>query len=491
MKVVAGLIASCVFLMVTCAPLLAQESGRDRGDMEKRITAIESCVAYPVTVKDQPSNCQTLENQMKALHVPGVSIAIIHHGVIEWAKGFGVARADGDLVNTGTLFQAGSISKPVSAIAALHLVQKGTLSLDADVNDRLQSWEVPPGPFTSGSVVTLRELLTHTSGLNVHGFPGYAVNTPIPSLVEVLNGEKPANTEAVRLESKPGSEWKYSGGGFTVMQLLLQDVTKQPFALFLRDTVLDPIGMHHSTFEQPLPTAYDADAAAPYDASGSPLAGGAHIYPEQAAAGLWTTPSDLAQFIIEIQQSLRGKANHVINQAMTRNMLTQGKGDWGLGIKIGGSPANPYFEHDGSDAGFESIMMGYENTGDGAVIMTNGQNGGLLLDRILASIAIAYGWPDLQPKTRVAVKLDKSVLMRYLGTYEFSPGYNVIITLGGDHLVCQFEDGPAFVMYAESRTKFFTLENLHLEFPSPQDKQVGYVLTQSENSKSSYRWTRK
>jgi CubicO group peptidase (beta-lactamase class C family) len=228
-------------------------------------------------------------------------------------------------------------------MATLHLVQEGKLSLDADVNTKLTSWKVPASDAAPGAVVTLLELITHTAGMTVHGFPGYAVTGPIPTLVQILNGEKPANTAPIRIETPPGTKWNYSGGGFTIMQQLVLDVSHEPFPKLLHDTVLAPIGMTHSTYEQPLPATMRPNAAAPYDAHGVAVPEGAHTYPEMAAAGLWTTPSDLGRYIIENQRSLKGDANHVLSQEMTRQMMTPGKGSWGLGVQIGGSPSNSYF----------------------------------------------------------------------------------------------------------------------------------------------------
>ncbi|QRN54834.1 serine hydrolase [Dyella caseinilytica] len=433
------------------------------------MASIESCLPYAIAVKNNPQPCRTLQQWMQDLHVPGVSIAVIHNGTIAWAKGYGVARIGGEPVTADTMFQAGSISKAVSAMGTLHLVQQGKLSLDEDINQKLVSWKLPASPIAPGAVVTLRELLTHTSGLSVHGFPGYAAGEPVPTLVQVLNGEKPANTKAVRLESKPDSQWKYSGGGITVMQLLLQDVTQQPFASFMQDTVLSPLGMSHSTFEQPLPADRRSVAATPYDEAGQAVPGGAHTYPEQAAAGLWTTPSDLARFVLEIQQSLQGNANHALDQAMTREMLTPGKGSWGLGIEIGGSRTAPFFDHDGDDAGFEAVMIGYEKGGDGVAIMTNGQNGGVLNMQILRSIAVAYGWPDFQPIVHTAVTLDRRVLSRYAGTYQIGPSEKMVITLEGDQLMSRVGHQTKLALFAQSPTHFFTLMGGEFDFPVQAD----------------------
>src|SRR5215471_3300393 len=193
-------------------------------EVQRRVESVGACLTTPVVERDDPHACQTLQDRMAADRVPGVSIAVIHNGEIEWAQGFGVAQLGGASVTVETLFQAGSISKPVSAMAALRLVQEGKLSLDSDVNQALTSWKIPPSAAAPGAVVTLRELLTHTAGLTGQGFPGYATGAPVPTLVQILNGEKPANTAPIRLEATPGSQWKYSGGGYTVVQQLMLDV---------------------------------------------------------------------------------------------------------------------------------------------------------------------------------------------------------------------------------------------------------------------------
>ena len=212
--------------------------------------------------------------------------------------------------------------------------------------------------------------------------------------MQVLNGEKPANTPPIRSEGAPGVHWKYSGGGYTIMQQVLIDVTQEPFPELLHDSVLAPIGMSHSTYEQPLPQVFQSFAATPYRSDGEPVEGGAHTYPEMAAAGLWTTPTDLARCAIEVEQSLQDKANHVLSEDMTLEMLTPGTGHWGLGLEIGGSGFNPYFSHGGANEGFRNIFVAYETSGDGAVVMTNGDSGTLRGDEVIRSIATEYRWPD-------------------------------------------------------------------------------------------------
>lgn len=367
-------------------------------ETQQHIEHVRSGLLPDVVWKNDPHPGHPLSERMAALHIPGVGVAVIHHGVIEWAQGFGVTRLGGPPVTAETMFQAGSISKPVAAIAALRLVQQGKLQLDADVNTVLNSWKLPVDPIAGNKPVALRQLLTHTGGITVHGFAGYAFGVPVPDLIQVLNGESPANSPAIRSEAVPGSGWKYSGGGYTIMQQVLIDVTGKPFPKLLQDSVLTPIGMTESTYQQPLPADRKSFAATPYDANGTLVAGGAHTYPEMAAAGLWTTPTDLARFAIEVERSLAGKSNLVLSAEMTRQMLTAGQGSWGLGPEISGSAADPLFRHGGVDAGFESLMVAYENGGEGAVVMTNAQGGGALAIEIMRSVAAEYGWPDYHPR---------------------------------------------------------------------------------------------
>lgn len=326
-----------------------------------------------------------LADRMARLHVPGVSVAVIHEGKLDWASGFGTATAD-------TLFQAGSISKPVTAMAVMRLVEAGKLDLDADVNRYLKSWKIPDSSLTGETKVTLRGLLSHTAGININGFGGYPANAPVPSLLRILNGEKPAITGPIHVEAAPGSAWSYSGGGYVIVQQLLEDVTGRPFPELVRELVLSPIGMQHSTFQQPVPER----AATPYLGDGEPLRGGPRVYPEMAAAGLWTTASDLALFAMEVQRAFAGEAGRTISEASARVMLTPIRNRWGLGFEVGGSTQHPYFTHQGANAGFQSVFVAY-TSGDGAAVMTNGDNGAGIAGRILNAIAADDGWPDFPP----------------------------------------------------------------------------------------------
>jgi CubicO group peptidase (beta-lactamase class C family) len=278
---------------------------------------------------------------MEHHNVPGISIAVINDGKIEWARGYGLADvAEGRPVTTTTLFQAASISKPVAATAALTLVEEGSLELDRNVNEWLVSWKMPENDYTAVQPVTLRELLTHSAGTTVHGFPGYARSAQIPNAIGVLDGE--GNTDPIRVDIVPGSQWRYSGGGYTAMQLLLTDVAGMSFAAIMRERVLGPAGMSESTYEQPLPESRWSQAATGYRPDSSEVEEKWHVYPEQAAAGLWTTPTDLAHFAIAVQQAYAGESESMLSQEMAEAMLTPDENDWGLGPGImGGGDVDP------------------------------------------------------------------------------------------------------------------------------------------------------
>jgi CubicO group peptidase (beta-lactamase class C family) len=378
---------------------------------------------------------------MRFHHVPGVSVAVVRAGKIVWAKGYGDATVD-------TLFQAASISKPVTALAALSMVHNGQLSLDEDVNIKLKSWKVPDNEFTSKEKVTVRRLLSHSAGMTVHGFPGYAAGAPVPTLVQILDGQTPANTPAIRVDVVPGSIWRYSGGGFTVLQQLMIDVAGKPFPEILHDAVLGPLGMTHSTYQQPLPESLRAQAAQAYQANGKPIEGGWHTYPEMAAAGLWTTPSDLARFAIEVRKEATGA---------TKEMLTRQKDDWGLGLGLSGEGKSFHFGHGGANEGYRCEFEMYLDSGDGAAIMTDSDDGSSLTAEIMRSISAAYGWPDYKPRPVKVAKLDPAVLRQYAGQY----------LLGDLKLIVVLEDGKLWVtppagsrseLLPQSETKFLLCE---------------------------------
>jgi len=364
-----------------------------------------------------------IKERMRQYNVPGVSVAVISDGKILWARGWGKTDAEnGTPVNTETMFQAASISKPVAAAGALLLVEQGLLSYDSDVNKTLQSWQYPENEFTRTEKVTLRRLLSHSAGTNVHGFPGYSYSESIPTITELLDGAAHSNTDPVRVAAEPGSQWQYSGGGTSIVQLMMSDVTGLPFDEMMQKHVLEPAGMEYSTFSQPLPESFRSNAASGHLADGTPIDGKYHTYPEQAAAGLWATPTDLARFAIEIQSAYTGKEGRVLSPRLAKEMLTLEAGNWGLGFSIEQEiDGDFWFTHGGSNAGFRAYFAMLCKRGTGVIIMSNGERGGELNMEVLRAISAEYGLPKFRPVKRETVELDIALLESFTGKY-YPPG---------------------------------------------------------------------
>jgi CubicO group peptidase (beta-lactamase class C family) len=427
------------------------------------VSAVENALQPAMYAQGKPIAAMNILDRMKYYHVPGVSVAVIDNGKIDWAKGYGIKETGGnDPVTPETLFQAASISKPVTALGTLQLVEKGILNLDSPVNDKLVSWKVPENEFSEKEKVTLRRLLTHSAGLTVSGFPGYTTSEQIPTPVQVLDGEKPANTSPVRVDMIPGSEWRYSGGGFVVTQLLVADVSGKPFQETMQATVLAPLEMNHSTFEQPLPRDKTEQAASAHLANGEVVKGMWHVYPELAAAGLWSTPSDLCRFAIELQKSVAGGSNKVISQEMAVKMLAPGIGNWGLGVGLGESTAEEKrsFSHGGGNKGFICMLFAFVNKGQGAVVMTNSENGNELVMEILRSLSSVYGWSILQPKEVALVEIAPEKLIRYAGDYRApdEPDTPVVVYIEKDQLRMKSPETGDWALSPISETEFVYMD---------------------------------
>jgi CubicO group peptidase (beta-lactamase class C family) len=372
---------------------------------------------------------------MAELRVPALSVAVFDGGEV-------AAHAWG--AEPSSLFQAASISKPVSAMGAVALAAAGVFDLDRDVNELLTSWQLP-----DGDGVTVRRLLSHTAGLGVHGFPGYEAGKPVPTTVQVLDGVEPANTDAVRVVRPVGEAWQYSGGGFTVMQLLLEDVTGEPFAALMRRLVLDPLEMRASGFDQPLDETRHVLAAAAHDGAGNEIAGRWHTYPERAAAGLWTTPTDLVSAAREMMQP--GRA---LTLADRDAMLTpQVAEHFGVGWALEGA----WFGHGGSNAGYRCQVYASVEHGRAVAVMTNSDNGGSPAADVIATIAETLGWPGFL-REREAIDLDDATRARVVGVYEVQPGFDLTVRDVDGVLTSSAPGLPEQELFAETPTEFFRLD---------------------------------
>jgi CubicO group peptidase (beta-lactamase class C family) len=474
-RLVLQAVVVCLVLVITwlCFSVVAQTTKEKQltprspqeSDLAARIERVENGLLPPAVLKGEAPARMSLADRMKFYKTPGVSIAVINDGRIEWAHGFGVLEAGGkEPVTPKTLFQAASNSKSLTAMVVLRLVEQGKLDLDSDVNKWLVSWKVPENEFTKDQKVTVRRLLTHTAGVSNPGFLGYPVDKPLPTLRQILDGEKPANSNPIRVELKPGTKFVYSGGGYVILVQLMMDVTGKSFPDLMQKMLLEKLGMTHSTFQQPLSPALASTAAAGHLPNGKEMEGKWFVLPELAPDGLWTTPTDLARLLIEVQKARLGKSNKILSTKSINQMLTPQIDNVALGWLVDGKDESARFSFAGSNVGYKSRMLAYMNSGRGVVVMTNGENGAELTSEILRSVAAEYGWPDFHPRERVIAKVDPAIYDAYVGEYEIAPGFILFVSREGDKLFSRampiptppsMADQPKSEMFPESDTTFF------------------------------------
>jgi CubicO group peptidase (beta-lactamase class C family) len=458
---------SCVSLiltMFTTLDLATCQIGQSTAD---HIHAVESSLSTGIVISGHPLPTMNLTDRMRYHRVPASSVAVIHQGRIEWARGYGVQQTDGASVTADTLFSAASISKAITALAVLRLAQNRAIDLDANVNLYLKAWKIPENEFTKQRPVTPRELLNHTSGIGESLGMIYTPSTK-PTVIQMLNGEPPATNAPVRVRTLPGNNFEYSNTGFLVLAALITDVTGKPFAEAMHDLVLSPLDMIHSTFEQPLPLDYAKHAASAFGGNATKgMAPENFVQANQAAGGLWTTPTDLAKAVLEIEDAYAGRHSRLLTQKTARMMLTPGMGfpalgqgkvfagaeHWGLGIELGGKPNHPFLDHGGA-AIYDSFLFSYLD-GEGIIVMTNNSRGFHINQELLASAASVYNWPDFRIEERVLIPTDQKDLDQFVGTY----GNFIRVTKLDDGLQCEvLNEGKQMRMYASSKNRFFVLD---------------------------------
>ena len=397
------------------------------GDQRSQIQNIENGLMEPFYLQGTPVERFSLLDRMKKYQVPGVSMALIDNGKIVWVKTWGVCDVNSAVpVTPDTLFQAASMSKPVAAFAAMRMVDEGLLSLSTPINQYLKRWQLPSNVFTKQQPVTLQNLLSHTAGITVHGFQGYTQDEPHISAIDVLNGASTSNSPAVEVDTLPGTQWRYSGGGYTALQVAMEDVSGKYFPTLLETLLFTPLGMTNSLFQQPLPESYQGSAASGHHANGTVVPGRHNHHPELAAAGLWSTPNDFAKFILAVKSIALGEEGALLSPASGQDFLSVqahgAGGPWGLGFGLHEKDGEVIgFHHDGDNVGFHGHMVGFCN-GSGAVIMTNGDQGPVLIQELLAATAALYQWPVHQVKEKAWLPLPTEHQTLISGTYTVTIG---------------------------------------------------------------------
>lgn len=433
MRIILSLFLSCI-LLLSC-----QQTTEKIDDPEilAEIEAVENGLRNPVSFEGDPF--WTIEERMNHYGVPGVSIAVIKDFKVHWSKTYGIVDRDTKKpVVEHTLFQAGSISKPVAAMAMLRQVQEGMLDLETEINTYLKSWQLPDNEHQEAEKVTLGRIVSHTAGLTIHGFPGYSRTDEVPSIVQVLDAAGPTNTGKIRVDMTPGSRYRYSGGGYCIMQLLLEDVSGMSFPDLTKQTVLEPLGMTHSSYSQPLPESWQANTATGYLPDGSKVEGQWHIYPEMAAAGLWTTATDLAQAFIELQKGVAGEETKVLQPEMAQRMLTPYFEDFvGLGMFLDKQGEEWYFSHGGWDEGFSSEAIAHKTKGYGVVVLTN-SNHPPFINELIRSVAATYQWENRQAPIYTPQEVTEEELARIEGRYLYDEDQHIEIFQEDDQLFFKY-----------------------------------------------------
>ena len=485
-----------LWLLPLCLLALGAKPRPKPPDAEARISRVENGLLPRVLVDGTLAPEMRLADRMGHYRVPAVSVAVIENGEIAWSRSYGFADVAAPRpAKASTRFQAGEISTLVSSAGALSLVKDGKLTLDADVNRWLTSWKVPQGDFTVEKKVTLRRLLSHSGGFSVEWFDGYLSDGPIPSLLQVLDGDEPASSPPLRVEYVPGTRFRYSAGGYEVVQQLVADVAHAGFAAALEQRVLRPAGMASSSFE-PLPPRKSTELyATGYQANGKPVEGGYRVYPEQAASGLWTTAEDLARFAIEVQRARHGQGK-VLNEELAREYLTPGFSDHALGPRITGEGPTARFSHSGVSAGFESLLVAYLAEGRGAVVMTNAEGGLALAQEIVLGIAREYGWSDYEP--RKALRLTPEALNALAGKYQLDevdrpegklPAMECEAAVRDGRLFWAPKGLPERELFAEAPSRFFSLDGPGVTFDrDPAGKVTGVAVRNAQSERRGKRF---
>ncbi len=445
----------------------------------ERMDRIEANIKPPEELPDRRGERISIDALLDHFLIPGCSVTVIADGELVASRGYGeTATGSGNPVTPRTLFQACSISKAVAGVGAMRMVQAGQLDLDADINAYLSSWEVPANGAWQPRV-SLRQLLTHTAGLRYNWFPGYRRGTPTPTALQTVNGAPPANTPPVRVVGVPGAEFRYSGAHYAVLQLLMEDVSGEPFPELMERLVLEPLGLQDSSYDQAFPTTHPDGVAHGHNPGGVEIIGGWMVQPEYAGAGLWTTPSALCRLAIEVQQAWQGASTTLLDQPHTAEMLTPGPGQRGLGWVLRTDDDQLWFEHSGGNVGYRCHLLADAHHGRGAAVMTNSEAGWPAIAAIFEAIADEYGWPDaarladpapFRAPQPAATNPDEATLSSYAGVYQLETGLRCVIEAGPHGLLLRAGDQPPMTLTPVSIAAFRAeADNVVITFDRDED----------------------
>lgn len=360
-----------------------------------------------------------LEDRMAHYGVPGVAVGVIEDGNLVFAQGYGVLQQGSDQpVTADTVFSVGSVSKVATALMTLHLVETDLIDLDDDITHAVAGWSPSSDNPYSDAALTPRMVLSHTGGLNLHGFADFMPGEDLPTALETLNGEAPASHPALDIQALPGSRYRYSGGGYTLLQEFIAQQAEDEFASVAETALFGPLDLSRSSFANPLPEDHGNIAKA-HDREGAPTAlpRGYEAMPEMAASGLWTSARDLGTLVAEMIQAYRGESAY-LSQDMALAMMTRvAPSEHGLGPRIMGH----VFHHGGANNSYRAWIEGDLQTGNGLVVLTNASNGMDLAIEIRNAMNDAMDW-DVNPVINLPdMPVSAEHLARLEGVYVLDP----------------------------------------------------------------------
>ena len=389
-----------------------------------RQRAVASGLLPIMRIADQPVSWP-IDERLAHYGCPGVGVAALKDGRIDWVDGVGVREADRpERCGPDTIFMVASCSKPVTALMVLQQVERGVLDLDTDVNRYLRRWQVPANDFTAATPVTLRHMLSHTAGLTVNGWGVVPRDgRPVPDLLDLLEGRPPSTQAPVVVDKAYDGTDRYSGGGFILAQMALEDTLGRSFAEIANEFVFAPLGMTRSTFRHPLPTEFHGDVASGHGDDGRPAVGGWMISGEMGAGGMFSTARDYATFLLGARAAYHGEPGAILGRSLAVEMMTRHDlGSFGLGFHVLGSGSTLRINHGGSNDGYQSETDCFLESGDGGVVLTNATSGIFLFREILNALADVYEWPGYMPAPKHLRQLTEQEMQAYVGSYRIVSG---------------------------------------------------------------------
>ena len=471
-------------LIVLTGLILLGSSGCDTAEslLQKKIKAVENGLLESVTIEGQPLKTFSLEERMLYYRVPGLMLLVFNRHGVEWTKAYGFCRQGMDSPITDiTLFQVGELSQPLTALAVMRLIEKKEIEPNRDVNEYLQGWKIPLNRLTRENPVSIRHLLSHTAG-----FPYPVISTiqpgdPIPTPLDILMGRAPAKNAPLEVRFKPGSEVGISAAGYAVVQKVLEDLTQTSFSEFMAQTVFAPLNLLHSSFSSEPSDSLSLETAAGHLRTGEPLEKDRTIQPVPASSGLWTSAEDLATFILSLVKTAKGEDPVLVSPLSARMILTPVAANMSMGLNVDDRGDSLNLNRWGKTDGFSSYLIYYPERGQGAVVLTNSDNGHYLIEEILRSLSSIYEWPHLKPQEKKLFRLEPEIYARYVGRYEINPDYILDVRHEDYNLIIQPTGQAPTRFYVENTTTFFsTSPYIQIQFlRNPDNSTSGLILRQA------------